>query len=391
MEFLEKMNPHWFGEEDVVIKRWRSKRIHVIPKWINEISLKPFSLNFVIGPRRVGKTTGMKLLIKKLIEEKNVEPRKIVYVNADLIPDLRLFQDLLLKLSESEFKFVFIDEATSLEGWWRPLKGMIDSGAFKNAVLTVSGSLTLKVRRQAELFPGRVGFGKRIEVLPLSFPEFFTLLKQEMNESNVRKAFKRYLTTGGFLGALEDANAFMQEIIDSIEGEILKMGASLKIAFEVLSTLITKLPSAISYQSIASDIGVDYKTVRSYLETFENMYLIKMAYWKSGKKIDLRKEKKIFFRDPLLLRAISFWTSREFLESALYEHIVQEHLFRKFGEIFYYRNGYEIDCIAGDLKVEVKAKKPHRRYPKNVIVLDENEIPKFLIKLWKSRKRSKTR
>ncbi len=121
------------------------------------------------------------------------------------------------------------------------------------------------------------------------------------------------------------------------------------------------------------------------MEIFENMYLLKIVYWKGSGKIKFRKEKKIFFRDPLLLRAAAFWTSTEFLESALYEHIVQEHLYRKFGEIYYYKNKYEIDCIANNLKIEVKAKKPHRKYPENVIVLDEKNIPMFLMKLKKNK------
>ena len=43
--------------------------------------------------------------------------------------------------------------------------------------------------------------------------------------------------------------------------------------------------------------------------------------------------------------------------------MAQEHLYRKFGEVFYYRDGYEVDVIADGLKVEVKARKSHRRYP----------------------------
>ena len=379
MEFLEKLNSHWFGEKDVDIKNWESKSIHIVPDWLNSISLKPFSLNFILGPRRVGKTTGIKLLIKNLIE-KGVEAKKTVYVNVDLIPDLKFFQEVLNYISENNFKFIFIDEATSLENWWRPLKGFIDAGLLKDCAIVVSGSLTLKVKKHAELFPGRVGFGKQIEVLPLSFPDFFNLFKLKPKEEEIRKAFQKYLTTGGFLGALEDPNTFMKEIIDATESELLKIGLSPKLAFEIFSSLLTKSPSAISYQTIAQDIGVDYKTVRNYLETFEDMYLIKIAYWK-GDTIKFRKEKKIFFRDPFLLRAASFWTSTNFLESALYEQIVQEHLFRKFGEIFYYKNRYEIDCIANELKIEVKAKKPHRKYPENVKVLDEKEIPLFLMNL----------
>lgn len=381
MEFLEKINPQWFEEEDEDIAEWESKKIHVIPSWLSKISLKPFSLNFVLGPRRVGKTTGIKLLIRQLIKENKIEQRKIVYINADLIPELRFFQNVLSYVSENNFKFIFIDEATSIEDWWKPLKGFIDAGIFKNCVLVVSGSLTLKVKRHAELFPGRVGHGKKIEVLPLSFPEFFRLFKLKPKETELKRVFQKYLSTGGFLGALNNENSFMEEIISALESEILKIGLSPKLAFEIFSSLLSKMPSALSYQTIASDIGVDYKTVRNYLEIFENMYLLKIAYWKENKKVSFRKEKKIFFRDPFLLHSISFWTSTKFLESALYEHIVQEHLLRKYGEIYYYKNKSEIDCIANGLKVEVKIGKPHRKYPKNVKIIDRKTIPKFLMKL----------
>jgi predicted AAA+ superfamily ATPase len=79
-----------------------------------------------------------------------------------------------------------------------------------------------------------------------------------------------------------------------------------------------------------------------------------------------------------LSRIMSIWCGDRFLESALYEWVVQSHLSRKFGNVYYYRNSFEIDCIADSLKVEVKVGKPHRKYPKNVIVLDEENLPIFL-------------
>jgi len=39
------------------------------------------------------------------------------------------------------------------------------------------------------------------------------------------------------------------------------------------------------------------------------------------------------------------------LDSALYEWIVQSHLKRRFGGVYYYRNSLEIDVIAGNLKI----------------------------------------
>ncbi|RLF79591.1 ATP-binding protein, partial [Thermococci archaeon] len=95
-----------------------------------------------------------------------------------------------------------------------------------------------------------------------------------------------------------------------------------------------------------------------------------------------KREKKIFFRDPLLLRLFSLWSGTKPVESAIYENIVQEHLYRKFGEIYYYRDRYEIDVIADGLRVEVKAGKAHRRYPRNVVVLEKEDIPRFLIELF---------
>ncbi|MEM3489307.1 MAG: AAA family ATPase [Thermoproteota archaeon] len=78
---LEILNPWWFGEKDNDVDKWEKQRVKWVPKWIKNLSLNPFSLNFIIGPRQVGKTTGVKLLIKSLIEN-GVEKEKIIYLNA---------------------------------------------------------------------------------------------------------------------------------------------------------------------------------------------------------------------------------------------------------------------------------------------------------------------
>ncbi|MDK2384727.1 MAG: hypothetical protein QI199_08000 [Candidatus Korarchaeota archaeon] len=86
----------------------------------------------------------------------------------------------------------------------------------------------------------------------------------------------------------------------------------------------------------------------------------------------------MFFRDPFLARTMSIWAASGFLEYALYEWVVQEHLLRRFGSVYYWRNSHEVDVLADGLKIEVKAGKPHRRYPKGVTVLDREDIPLFM-------------
>jgi predicted AAA+ superfamily ATPase len=49
--------------------------------------LKPFSLNFVYGARQVGKTTGLKLLIRDLIRSGKTDPKSVFYIDLDyLVP-----------------------------------------------------------------------------------------------------------------------------------------------------------------------------------------------------------------------------------------------------------------------------------------------------------------
>ena len=57
---------------------------------------------------------------------------------------------------------------------------------------------------------------------------------------------------------------------------------------------------------------------------------------------------------------------------------MQSHLKRRFGEVYYYRNSYERDVIAGNLKIEIKSKRASKNYPKYIIILDESNLPLFL-------------
>jgi len=392
LKMIRESNPWWEFDEwenkDKHLADYNILRIRWIPKWINEISLEPFSLNFVLGLRQTGKTTGLKLLIKKLTRDISAE--NIVYIDCEVFPDfisLREAIDSYLEVTKSdETKFIFLDEVTSITEWWKAVKYLIDTGKLKNCVLTVTGSSSLRIKRDIELFPGRTGYGKIIEVLPLNFKEFVQVhgvKKYKLEYDKVLELFKKYLEIGGFPLTINGFSS--NHILNALVGEFVRFGKSLEISKETFASLISKIPSALSFRAIAQDTsGYSYKTIQEYLEFFRNLYIIDFAYLKEGSKILYRKERKIFFRDPLLLNIFSVWSNSRYIYSALIENVVQEHLYRRFGEIYYYRNSYEIDCIANDLKIEVKVGKPHRRYPKNVILLDEEEIQQFLINLFDS-------
>ena len=394
MEWIFLQNPWWsdesWEEKDKHLRDWKSQKVKWIPKWIKQISLEPFSLNFIYGVRQLGKTTGIKLLIKDILKKEN--PFAVFFFDFELVSSPKEFRKILESYLEIKRKervdtsFLFLDEVSSVREWWKIVKFLVDRGMFENDVVTVLGSSTLNIIKAPERFPGRKGQGKEIQVLPLSFPEFVEIRdynprKVLYREDLIKELWEEYKQTGGFPKSINRHKDAIESFISSMVSEARKHDKSTEIFEGIVEVILRKIPSALSYHSIAKEIEISHKTVREYMEFFEDSLIAKRVYWKNKYSIK-RKEKKIFFRDPFIYHAFSLWTGTKFLESALFEGIVQEHLLRKFKEIYYFKNSYEIDCIAGNLKVEVKAGKPHRKYPKGVKILEEQEIPRFLIELF---------
>jgi len=264
MVLLEYQNPWWEEENwykrDKHLKQWKNQEIKWIPKWVREISLKPFSLNFVIGPRQVGKTTGIKLLIKELYE-KVKSPFQIFYLDLELIGDLKEFREILRKYVEIKREkgiksaYIFLDEVTKLPGWDRMVKGFIDLGLFENDVIVVSGSSSLYLLKYADSFPGRRGYGKDIYVLPLSFPEFLevygvNLEELEINSYKLEKLFNKYLEVGGFPLSINNI-PFYEDFLESLEKEILEIGKSVNLMREIISSVLDIIPSSFSFNSLS--------------------------------------------------------------------------------------------------------------------------------------------
>lgn len=384
---ISYMNPWWEGKEDYHVRRWKEQKIRWMPEWVKKLSLEPFSLNFVLGPRQVGKTTGIKLLIHELLKEK--EPESMLYINVEILPDYHELSKVLREFERLKEKagiktgYIFLDEASSLEGWWRGVKPLVDAGVLERDIVTITGSSSLKVKRDIELFPGRKGNGKTLEIMPLSFSEYARVMglrNPELHRERTIELFEEYLKTGGFPASINGLP--MDDLLGAYIGEFVRFGKSLEIARETFSAIIRSAPSATSFRALAAmTSGYSYKVIQNYIEFFGELYLLNIAHLKQGNQILYRREKKFFFRDPLLARLFSLWSGAELREDALYEWIVQEHLYRRFGEVYYYRNGYEVDAIAGGMRIEIKAGKAHRRYPKNVKVLEKDEVPFFLLTL----------
>jgi hypothetical protein len=394
---LLAMNPWWKGkehiQEDEDYIKWDEKKVKWVPEVASNIRLEPFSLNFIFGPRQVGKTTAIKLIIKELLKEH--KPEEIFYFRCDELKDYKELEDLLVSYfkfkEEYEIKssFIFLDEITFAHEWFRTIKSWIDEGKFKKDVLVVSGSASLEVMKHAEYFPGRRGKGKDFFILPLSFREFLKAIRPELEErlpkltlidemeikikslkifphiEELNRLLNLYLRIGGFPLAInsyvnekEVTSSVREAYLNWIKNDIVKVNRNSNTAREILKSVINKIPSPMSWESIAKETSIKSpKTINAYLHTLQELFLLRISYCLNlnNLTIDFGKNKKIHLIDPLFYELAEEWCLIDIKdkENKKVEDVLASHLSR-FGkktgifseEIFYWQNGGEVDSVA---------------------------------------------
>ncbi|MCD6384084.1 MAG: ATP-binding protein [Thermoplasmata archaeon] len=415
---MQGYNPWWVGEEDFTYLEWVTSPVKWTPEVVEKLSLQPFSLNFIYGPRQVGKTTAIKILIHRLLKE--VDRRAIFYYSCDELTDFKelgaVLDNYLSARDEWGIKtsYIFLDEITFVEEWWRALKSRIDRGVFRRDVLTLSGSLSLELKKQRELFPGRRGAGGDYTLLPLSFNQYARVVggleivrggvegidravkANTLYSDKLRELFKKFLSTGGFPPAIKDLYLYgrvrpesVKIYLDWMKSDWRREGKSDKYMKEVLSYIMRARGTPISWNGISSETGINSPhTVRSYVEVLEGTYVaIVLHHLKPDSRVDYRKNKKIHLTDPLIFRAVSTFIGREAGEEWIVEALLASHLGR-YGDVYHWRNSTEVDSIVliggEQIGFEVtrgikRWRKPH--HIKRAYLLDRENLHLYLASL----------
>ena len=173
---MERYNPWWRNEDDISYRQWEKNEVRWVPEIIKRMTLKPFSLHFLTGPRQVGKTTAIRILIHQLIKKR--DPKSVFYYACDELNDYKELGEVLDDYLDTRDSWgikksvIFLDEITFVNEWWRALKNRIDKGDLRKEVIVVTGSASIDLLMQKELFPGRRGAGKDHVLNPLSFSAF---------------------------------------------------------------------------------------------------------------------------------------------------------------------------------------------------------------------------
>ncbi len=154
-------------------------------------------IKVITGMRRVGKSYILRLIIKRL-EEKGIPPKRILYINKELleydfIQNYRDLDEYVKKQFKSVRgrKYLIVDEVQEIYEWEKAINSFLSEGHFD---IYISGSNARLLSSDiATLISGRY---IEIPVFTLSFEEF--LLFRSEKKGNRDSEFATYLWAGGF-------------------------------------------------------------------------------------------------------------------------------------------------------------------------------------------------
>ena len=385
MSDLGAQNPWWAGpqhiEDDPDYSGWLASSPRWEPRLLKEVDLASPSLSFILGPRQVGKTTLVKLLVKRLLDGGAV-PESILYYRCDQLADFKELDEVIreyLRLRKSrgiERSYLFLDEVTYPSQWWRAVKFLIDVGDLRNDSLVLTGSLSMFATGEVETFPGRRGTGRDHVMHPLSFRDFCQaaggrvspegtsdirsgaltpLASSFMFAGEASELFRTYLVSGGFPSPVKSVlrtGTVAREVLDSqlswIKGDLARVRANESIAKRVLKAIIEKAPSRISLNSVARELEIgSHRTVFRYLDLLEKLFVLKTLYFvdlDTG-RTSFTKNRKVHVTDPYLYTVLSRWCLTERpKEEVIVESVVAWHLSRRF-DVGYWSDGSEVDVV----------------------------------------------
>jgi predicted AAA+ superfamily ATPase len=159
---------------------------------------KTFGIIVIRGPRRVGKTSTLKYLIKYLIDT-GYDKKSFFYFSLD---DEKLFQVIEKKKLLREFLgelikryeivkpiILILDEVTFYRGWARVLKNLVDSGEISNGVAVIAtGSYSLDLSTAKSELHGRHGpLGESLGGDVFFPPRRFIEVAESLLRGNFRK------------------------------------------------------------------------------------------------------------------------------------------------------------------------------------------------------------
>lgn len=321
---------------------------------------KKFKAVAITGARQSGKTT----LVKQVFKDKP-------YLSLEN-PDTRNFAlNDPRGFLQTYPKGAILDEVQRVPELFSYLQEVLDTTKTKGLFILTGSNNFLLQQNISQTLAGRVGY---MNLLPFSITELNTLKKVPKTDDE--------LMLKGFYPPIYDQKIPYTDwcpnyIRTYIERDVRQLkGVADLIVFERLVRLLAgRNAQELNNSALAVEVGVDVKTVQSWISILESSYIIFLLkpHYKNFNKTIVKRPKLYFYDTALVCSLLGIREKTQLsthpLRGAIFESMVVSELMKKRTNaglpinLFYWRDktGHEIDIIIDNagklLPIEIKSGK----------------------------------
>jgi predicted AAA+ superfamily ATPase len=363
-------------QDDPDLKLVHRSFLNYHPKPFALEELRPDSVLTLRGPRRVGKTVSLKLLVNDALANQHFNPQEVVWTTFEALRTLDQIEERLIWIRDQfKPKLLVIDEVTAVIGWQQVVKKLKDSGLYRDTCMILTGSSAYDLKAGAERMAGRRGTIQHPDrvLFPMGFKEFWTQLHHHGISPDLPQGVQEFLGVGGYpfrvdayLKSVLDKQRFdeflgYQILDDAFFYEIHRRKLERNAAIEIVGRLSQIGTTAVSYEAFAKNLTLSRESAKRYLDVLGDCFLLATfcSFDTARGRVALKKDRKFAWVDPVwsgFAQWLGTGTSNPPTDRA--EWAVGQHLLRQFElrlweglsaprQVFTWksRSGHEIDYL----------------------------------------------
>lgn len=355
-------------------------------------------IKVVTGVRRCGKST-LLLQFQEYLREQGVDGEQIIFLNLEklenepLLEYHALYDYITERLAPGRMTYIFLDEIQNVPGFEKAVDSLF---AMEWTDIYITGSNARMLSGElATLLSGRY---VEIQMLPLSFAEYYTLVGGDR-----REAWNAYFVSGGFpYTAYIEEEDIRRDYLQGIYHTVLlkdiverKRIQDVTLLESVVRFLFDNVGNIVSSKKIADSLTsygrkTTSATVENYIRALEESFILYKAgrYDVKGKQY-LKSLEKYYLVDQGLRGLLSGSSGRDIghvLENIVYLELLRRGYQVQVGKV----GNQEIGFVAGKgsdrIYYQVAAsildeqtyqreiaplKMVHDHYPKYIVTMDE--------------------
>lgn len=359
----------------------------------------PF-VKILTGVRRCGKSTILKMIIKKLREEKHVDDEQILSYRFDSMEyeDMttkELYLELKSKIIRSKKTYLFLDEIQEIEGWEKVVNTLA-SDFDVDIYITGSNSRMMSSEISTYLTGRYITF----HIYTLSFEEYLMFKKSYTTLKELKQEFSQYVRLGGFPAthlqdySQDEVYTIVKDIYNStIFSDIVRRNQVKKIdqLERVVKYTFNNIGNTFSANSISNYFKseqrkIDNETVYSYLEKLQKAYILHKCFRYDLQRKDILKTQEKFYLADVSLRYSVLGYTVDSVAASL-ENIVYLELKRRGYDVYIGKiKDKEIDFVATkqnekiyvQVTQEIKSEKTQKREYEQLLEIRDN-YPKYVV------------